>query len=377
VDRAGAPSFGTYRGSFAVVDLRTLARPYSRGPIGRLLHHKKWVYAFASDADVSVLCAIVDTTYATTAFVTVTDMRSGEVVLDRSLMGAPAPRPTVGDHPAHNLRASFWSPLGAFGVRRTTGATQYRITVSISDAAQRTTHALGAATGALGSAARAIPLLGGRVAPPRPAPASAASHPGRVRIDLALDAGRTPELSVVAPFESGGGSVSVTQKVAGLPVRGTVTVGDRTWTLDAGVGGLDYTHGYLARHTAWNWALLVGRLDGGQRIGCNLVEGFNESRADVNENALWIDDRLIPLDRARFRWDRSDPRAPWSVRTVDGCVDLVFTPYAMHAEHKDLALVTSRFIQPIGVFSGTVELDGARLDVRGVPGVVEDQDVRW
>jgi hypothetical protein len=198
-----------------------------------------------------------------------------------------------------------------------------------------------------------------------------------VRIGLSLDPGSTPELSVVAPVEQGGGSVNVTQKVAGLPATGTVRVGDRTWQLTDALGGIDYTQGYLARHTAWNWAFLVGRLADGTRVGLNLVAGFNESRPDVNENALWLGDRLVPLDRARFTWDRTDPMATWTVRTVDGSVDLTFTPHAVHSERKDLVVLTSRFLQPIGVFSGTVRVDGVEHAISGAPGVTEDQDVRW
>jgi hypothetical protein len=97
----------------------------------------------------------------------------------------------------------------------------------------------------------------------------------------------------------------------------------------------------------------------------------------VNENALWFDDRLVPVGRARFSWDRSDPMAPWTVRTVDGSVDLQFTPYAVHSEHKDLVVLTSRFIQPVGVFSGTIRVDGVESVISAMPGVTEDQDIRW
>ena len=376
-DLTGTPAFGTYQGAFAVVDLRPLADPHGRGPLGRLLHHKKWVYTFASNAEVSVLCAVVDTTYATTAFVTVTDMRTGDVVTDRSVMAAPGPRPAVGDHPAHGLRASTWSPLGSFRIDRPAGSADYRLTVAADAPAEAVTSAVTSLPDLIGAAARAIPVVGDRFGHGGAAGDVGVPAKGRVRIDLAFDAGRTPELSVVAPVESGGGSVNVTQKVAGLPVRGTIVAGGRTWTVDDAVGGLDYTHGYLARSTAWNWAFLVGRLDDGRRIGLNLVAGFNEARDDVNENALWLDDRLVPLDRARFDWDRTDPLSTWSVRTVDGAVELEFTPYAVHSERKDLVVITSRFLQPIGVFSGTVRVDGVEHRVRGIPGVVEDQDVRW
>jgi hypothetical protein len=385
VDPTGAPAFGTYQGPFAVVDLRRLTAPHALGPVDRVRHHKKWVYLFAADDQVSVLCAIVDTTYASTAFVMVTDMRSGDVVADHSVMGGPGPMARVGDHPAAGLHASFRSPSGLFALARPSGRDPYRLTIDSAPIVGALASAVGPATrpavGMLSAAAGAVPRVGGRlrgaVERARASAATRSAAPSRVRIDLSLDPGHTPELSVVAPVREGGGSVNVTQKVAGLPTTGTVRVGDRAWQLTDAIGGLDYTHGYLARHTAWNWAFLVGRLGDGTRLGLNLVAGFNESRPDVNENALWLGDRLIPLDRARFAWDRSDPMATWTVRTVDGSVDLRFTPLGVHSERKDLVILTSRFIQPVGVFSGTIRAEGVEHTISSMPGVTEDQDVRW
>lgn len=377
VHPSGEPAFGTYEGAFATVDLRGLRTPHARSGLARLRHHKKWVYAFASDDEVSVLFAVVDTTYASTAFVMVTDMRSGEVVVDRSIMGGPGPLTTVSDQPADGLEAAFRSPLGDFRVARAPGSGAYRLKVHSTPPAESVAAKVGPATASVRSAAAAVPLLGRRADGSRDDPAVEPATSGRIRIDLTFEAGTTPELSVVAPVEQGGGSVNVTQKVAGLPVRGTVTAGGRTWQVGSAVGGLDYTHGYLARHTAWNWAFLAGRLEDGRRLGLNLVAGFNESRPDVNENALWVDDRLVPVDRARFTWHAQDPTAPWAVRTLDGVVDLTFTPYAVHAERKRLVVIDGRFVQPVGVFSGTIRIDGQDLAVRGVPGVTEEQDIRW
>ena len=393
VDRAGVPAFGTYEGPFSIVDLRTLRPTFAKGPIGRLRHHKKWVYTYAADEAVSVLCAIVDTSYAATAFVAVTDMRTMESVVDRSVMGAPGPLVRVSDQPAFGLDASFRSPLGSFRFARPAGLDHYRLTVDSTPATESLAAAARPVTRAAEAALGVVPVVGDRLAgwvpggggaSGRMARGSASYGPavddaesGRVHVDLRFEAGRTPPLSVVAPVTEGGGSVNVTQKLAGLPVTGSVTAVGRTWQLDRAVGGMDYTHGYLARHTAWNWAFMVGRLPDGTRLGLNLVAGFNETRPDVNENALWVDDRLIPLDRARFAWDRSDPQAAWRVTTVDGSVDLAFTPYAVHSERKDLVVVVSRFIQPIGVFSGTVRIDDVDVAVTAMPGVTEDQDIRW
>ncbi len=54
-----------------------------------------------------------------------------------------------------------------------------------------------------------------------------------------------------------------------------------------------------------------------------------------------------------------------------------FVPAAVHEEVQDLKLVKSKFIQPVGRFSGSVTVDGRTFHVEGIPGVVEDQDMVW
>ena len=58
-------------------------------------------------------------------------------------------------------------------------------------------------------------------------------------------------------------------------------------------------------------------------------------------------------------------------------MDLTFGVGAVHAQHTNLLLVRSRFLQPAGTFSGTMRIDGRDVELDGVPGVVEDQDVIW
>jgi hypothetical protein len=143
------------------------------------------------------------------------------------------------------------------------------------------------------------------------------------------------------------------------------------------VGGLDGTHGYLARHTAWRWAFACGRLPDGSPVGLNLVEGFNEARDDVNENAVWLGGALWPVGRARFRWNHDDPLDRWHVTTTDGAVELTFRPIAVHREDRDLVLVRTRFHQPLGTWEGTLRLGGHTHQLQGIPGVAEDQNATW
>ena len=167
-----------------------------------------------------------------------------------------------------------------------------------------------------------------------------------------------------------------------MPVTGQVVVhaegGSRTFSLDGGFGGYDYTKGLLPRNTAWRWAYGTGRLADGTVLGFNLVRGVLGVGERSRENAVWIDGRPSALDaRTRFEFDRTDVMLPWRVTTQDGTVRLRFDPVAAHNEYLDVKAVRSLFIQPVGHFSGEIDVDGRTYVLDRVPGVVEDSDILW
>ena len=131
---------------------------------------------------------------------------------------------------------------------------------------------------------------------------------------------------------------------------------------------IDFTLGYPPRSTVWNWASLDGMTDDGRKFGLNLVAHFNNGL----ENALWLDGELIPLAQASFDYDPGDLTRPWRVSTVDGVIDVTFTPNGQRAEHLNAWLLKSRFAQPFGRFEGRV----GQARVSGF-GVVEEHAALW
>jgi hypothetical protein len=192
----------------------------------------------------------------------------------------------------------------------------------------------------------------------------------RLGAALRLEPGAAPPLTLVSPVA--GGLVNTTVKCAGLRAHGPVTVHGQLFHLD-GLGGSDYTHGLLGRETTWRWAFGVGRDARGRTVGLNLVTGFNGGGG--GENALWVDDALVPLDVAGVRIDfAGDPATePWTVQAGDGAIDLRFTPQGARSEALDLKILASTYVQPVGHFDGKV----AGEDVRALAGVVEDHYTKW
>jgi len=336
---SGEPRFGTYQGELPEVDLQRLSGPWAPAAArARLLKRKRWHYTLATTREVVALFAVVDVGYSANAFAVALDLKERKALCDVSFLGAPGPLVEVGNKPGAGLAASFRTLGGRMTATRGPEDERYRLQVDVSRLR----------TGSLQSF-----LWNGEL----------------------MVAGGPPALTVIAPV-GGDGFVNVTQKRAGMLASGTLEAGGKRFQLDGGVGGTDYTQGYLARHTSWRWAFMAGRLADGTPVGLNLVEGFNES-SQVNENALWLGDRLVPLGRASFEYDRENLMRPWRVRTDDRVVDLSFQPLHVHREDHDFKVVVSHFAQPIGLFEGTLRVDGRTYMLSDVPGVTEDQDMLW
>ncbi|WP_375768363.1 DUF2804 domain-containing protein [Archangium gephyra] len=336
---SGEPRFGTYQGELPEVDLSRLKGRWAPAAApARLLKRKRWHYTLAATPEVLALFAVVDVGYSANAFAVALDLKEQRPLCDVSFLGAPGPLAEVGDKPGAGLTASFRTLGGRLTARRGEDDERYHLQVDVSRLR----------TGSLQSF--------------------------QWNGDL-LVAGGPPALTVIAPVE-GDGFVNVTQKRCGMLSFGSLEAGGKRFRMDGGVGGTDYTQGYLARHTAWRWAFLAGRLADGTPVGINLVEGFNESTG-INENALWLGQRLYPLGRARFEYDRRELMSPWRIRTDDGAVDLRFQPLYVHREDHDFKVVVSHFAQPLGLFEGTVRVGGQTHRLSGVPGVTEDQDMLW
>ena len=77
----------------------------------------------------------------------------------------------------------------------------------------------------------------------------------------------------------------------------------------------------------------------------------------------------------------ADPRAasaPWRVVSLDGAVELTFSPAASHREGRDLLLASLQVTQLAGTLSGRIPgPDGAPLTLDGLPALAEDLTARW
>jgi hypothetical protein len=168
-----------------------------------------------------------------------------------------------------------------------------------------------------------------------------------------------------------------THKEAGIPVRGMIRHKGATWDIrqEQSFGVRDYTLGYLARQTFWNWASGGGVDQAGNRVGFNLVQGVNET--GFTENAFWINGRLVKTDVADFRYDDLDLLKPWRIASNDGRVRLRFLPEGKRSADIHAGLIVSQFHQPFGRFEGILR-DGDRVrELQNVSGFTEEHYAKW
>ena len=338
VDPQGKAQIGTYRGELLAVQLHRLRGAEALQGVPARVRRKRWQYSAICTDEIFIAQAVVHAGYAAHTFMYAIDLLEERPVLRFGGLGVPGLQVEVNNRPGVGLEAHYRRPGALLYTRRDPRGAPYEMGASIAGWA---------------------------------APNSGATqlHAHLATRDAA------PALTVISPVARPG-RLNVTQKWTALPVSGRFQVGSRSYRLDGGLGALDYTQGYLGRQTAWRWAMGMGRLADGRRLGLNLVEGFNDTHPTANENALWVGEELIGLGRARFTFEKDHPERAWKVYTECGRVRLTFRSIFVHRELRNLGPIRSYFIQPAGRFEGEVKVGGKTHSVNLV-GVTEDQDIWW
>ena len=323
LDAAGQVRFGKFSGAITSIDWTGVAAPYMRPFWWRQVHHKRWQYLALSTQDIFCGIAIVDVGWTNTAFAYVFDRQQKKIIASFSQDGFPSLTAKVNSHPAQGAASHFHFLRNQINFN----------------------HALDTSLATLDLACGDFFI-----------------H-AQLNVQKAL-----PSLTAIGAVR--GGTVHATVKSAGLPLTGDVCVAGRRFILDGGVGSTDYSNGFLARETAWRWASAHNL-----EVGFNLQAGYFGD----NENALWLDGKVISLSAANFDFDANNPLGTWHITTADGLLDLYFQPEGCRQEDKNLLIAVSRYVQPIGTFNGWVKAgkDALPQAISNLVGVTEDHFSRW
>ena len=314
----GVPRFGLYAG--AVADASFAGLKDLPGLLQRRLIEKKWQYLFLATPEMMLALAVIDCGYLASGICAVFDRGSRRLLVNDNPVLPPICA-QVGDAPSEGMSARLMGPAIRARMQRSGGRASIQASWAHAD------------------------------------------------VDLMLDVDRAPPPITAIAGAGAPGRFDLTQKTVLVPAEGEVRAGNIRFAVQGQLAGLDYTHGLLARDTAWRWAFAGGRA-GSRLIAFNFSEGF---LADEGENAAWIDGEPLRVGPVRFGFQPDAPQEPWRVASDDGRVDLTFRPEGHRAQSIDLKLIASRYVQPFGTWSGT--LNGVAFE--GVPGVAEDHAARW
>lgn len=311
----GGPAFGSYVGPLPPIALGSAL-------VDRAFRRKKWFFVAVAADEVWISLAVVRMGYATNAFAYVFDRDARRMLVDRTVVGPPRAAEIGDDAHASGALATFGFGRSSVLLERRGQTCELRARFADLD------------------------------------------------IDVTFDdASAPPPIAAIARL--GPSLASATEKRALAKARGRVVVCSRRISLDGAVAGYDYTHGLMPRNTRWRWAFAMGRAKDGELIAFNAVQGF----VGEAECAAFRAGGTFPIAEPRFDFDVEHPERPW--RLVGQGMDLELDVGAVHEQRTNLVVVRSRFLQPVGAFRGTLRVDGRDVELDGVPGVVEDQDVVW
>lgn len=320
--RGGAPVTGRFAGRIAQLDWAPLQAPHRRSWLWHQLHHKRWHYVGLGNSRCFIGVAIVDLGWTCTAFAYLFDRQRRTLLANWRQDGLPGLQAGVSDAPLAGANAWFRGPGARLSLAHGPGD-QLALTV----------------------------------------------HTRTLSLEAELDLrDMPPPLLAIGPIE--GGIAHATQKTTALPVQGWAETPGQRFELGDAWAAVDASNGLLARDTAWRWAS-AHRGD----VGFNLQQGY----FGAQENVLWLDGQPSALGAARFDFHAGEPLRPWRVHTVDGLLDLTFTPEGARGEDRNLGFAASHYVQPIGTFSGTVRasLGEPAREVHDLLGVTEDHRSRW
>ena len=295
----------------------------------KALRRKRWQYICFYAEPYFFSGAMVDAGVAGNAFFFLTDLATGQVVIDESYLGLPQYMSRVNAHPTLGCEAYFKGKGVRIELNRKKRSNHFLFTLDSKD----------------------------------------------LSIDLKFfETSDTRSFCVIGKPEAK--TETFTQKTTFMKAEGSIALRGQKLQTTSASASLDFTSGQLPRVTDWRWGFCEGKTSDQKPFAINLAQGNH--LGECSENVVLYQGSVIQLPEVHFDFDPEQPDFKWMMKSADGCVDLEFEPKGCHLENRNLVLISSRFSQIAGVYSGKIKLpSGQTLTLSKQPGVAEDQKVKW
>lgn len=185
-------------------------------------------------------------------------------------------------------------------------------------------------------------------------------------------------MNIVIPIK--GNRFYYNRKINCMPASGWVEYLGNKFELSPKtcLGNLDWGRGIWEYDSFWVWASASGYLeDHKHTIGLNLGFGFGDTSA-ATENCFILDGKLHKLGEVKFAYSSKNFKAPWTMKSPDGRLDLVFTPFFERVAKTDLKILASEVHQMFGKYNGFAVTDqGDKVEIKDLIGWAEEHHAKW
>ena len=183
---------------------------------------------------------------------------------------------------------------------------------------------------------------------------------------------------IATPFAEDPLAFYYNQKINCIPVRGSLTLGQREFVFEPqrAWAVLDWGRGVWTRTNTWYWGSASGAVDG-IPFGFNIGYGFGDTSA-ASENMLFYDNRCHKLDKVVFNIPSESYTEPWTFNSNDGRFEMDFVPIIDRYANMNALVISSSQHQVFGRFTGRAVLDdGTVLEIRDFIGFAEKVRNTW
>ena len=170
------------------------------------------------------------------------------------------------------------------------------------------------------------------------------------------------------------------QKINCLKAKGYAKFGEDIYSLDDCYGVLDWGRGVWTYSNTWYWSSMSGQYNG-KIIGFNLGYGFGDT-SNASENVFFYEDKAYKLEDVNFNIPNDGTKKinymePWHFTSKDGKIDMIFTPIIDRFAALDVLVLKSIQHQVFGKFSGSIEVNGEKIEFKDMLGFAEKVRNCW
>ena len=188
---------------------------------------------------------------------------------------------------------------------------------------------------------------------------------------------------IATPFKEDKKAFYYNQKIVGMKAKGTVVIGDKTYTFTENNtrGILDWGRGVWTYKNTWYWGAGCGIVNG-HEVGFNIGYGFGDV-SNASENMVFYDGIAHKLDKVQFcipkdKNGKDDYMSPWKFTSNDGRFEMKFKPILDRYANSDILVISSKQHQVFGEFSGEIILDtGEKLELKNFLAFAEKVINKW